>query len=108
MDACETARAETLAGNALLPLTIANACLAAKIPWGHVSSGCERAKVTCSFCGPLRPIRRRWPACVTYARVRRTAGGRDDEHPFMVVAIPHETLDGERARAIREALRERA
>ena len=40
VDACETARAETLAGNALLPLTIANACLAAKIPWGHVSSGC--------------------------------------------------------------------
>jgi len=40
VDACETARAETLAGNTLLPLTIANACLAANIPWGHVSSGC--------------------------------------------------------------------
>lgn len=40
VDACETARAETLAGNTLLPLTIANACVAAKIPWGHVSSGC--------------------------------------------------------------------
>jgi len=40
VDACETARAETLAGNTLLPLTIANACAAANVPWGHVSSGC--------------------------------------------------------------------
>jgi len=40
VDACETARAETLAGNTLLPLTIAHACAAAGIPWGHVSSGC--------------------------------------------------------------------
>lgn len=40
VDACEIARAETLAGNTLLPATIADACLAAGIPWGHVSSGC--------------------------------------------------------------------
>jgi dTDP-4-dehydrorhamnose reductase len=40
VDACETARAETLAGNTLLPLTIANACAVANVPWGHVSSGC--------------------------------------------------------------------
>ena len=40
VDACEDARAETLAGNTLLPLTIAHACAAAGIPWGHVSSGC--------------------------------------------------------------------
>lgn len=40
VDACETARADTLAGNTLLPLTIANACAVAGIPWGHVSSGC--------------------------------------------------------------------
>jgi dTDP-4-dehydrorhamnose reductase len=40
VDACETARAETLAGNTLLPQTIAHACAAAGIPWGHVSSGC--------------------------------------------------------------------
>jgi dTDP-4-dehydrorhamnose reductase len=40
VDACEIAKADTLAGNALLPLTIANACAAAGIPWGHVSSGC--------------------------------------------------------------------
>jgi dTDP-4-dehydrorhamnose reductase len=40
VDACETARADTLAGNTLLPLTIAHACAAAGIPWGHVSSGC--------------------------------------------------------------------
>jgi dTDP-4-dehydrorhamnose reductase len=40
VDACETARAETLAGNTLFPQTIAHACLATGIPWGHVSSGC--------------------------------------------------------------------
>ena len=40
VDACEIARADTLAGNTLLPQTIAHACAAAGIPWGHVSSGC--------------------------------------------------------------------
>lgn len=40
VDACETAKADTLAGNTVLPLTIAAACAAARIPWGHVSSGC--------------------------------------------------------------------
>jgi dTDP-4-dehydrorhamnose reductase len=40
VDACEIARADTLAGCALLPQVIANACAAADIPWGHVSSGC--------------------------------------------------------------------
>src|SRR5207244_6710664 len=40
VDACETARADTLQGNTLLPLTIAQACVAASIPFGHVSSGC--------------------------------------------------------------------
>src|ERR1041384_1959150 len=40
VDTCETHKAETLAGNSMLPLTIANACAAADLPWGHVSSGC--------------------------------------------------------------------
>jgi len=40
VDACETAKADTLLGNALLPQTLAHACAAAGIPWGHVSSGC--------------------------------------------------------------------
>jgi dTDP-4-dehydrorhamnose reductase len=40
VDACETAKADTLAGNTLLPQTIAHACAALEIPWGHVSSGC--------------------------------------------------------------------
>lgn len=40
VDACETARAETLEGCTLLPQTIAHACDVAGIPWGHVSSGC--------------------------------------------------------------------
>lgn len=40
VDACELDKAGTLVGNALLPQSIAHACAAAKIPWGHVSSGC--------------------------------------------------------------------
>ena len=40
VDACETAWAETLAGNTLLPMTVAQACAALEIPWGHISSGC--------------------------------------------------------------------
>jgi UDP-glucose 4,6-dehydratase len=40
VDACELDKAGTLAGNALLPQTIAHVCAAAKIPWGHISSGC--------------------------------------------------------------------
>lgn len=40
VDACEGRLADTLAGNVLLPVTVAHACAAAGIPWGHVSSGC--------------------------------------------------------------------
>jgi dTDP-4-dehydrorhamnose reductase len=40
VDACELDKAGTLVGNTLLPQTIADACAAADIPWGHVSSGC--------------------------------------------------------------------
>jgi dTDP-4-dehydrorhamnose reductase len=56
VDACEEHKAETLAGNTLLPQTIAQACAVTGIPWGHVSSGCiyNGAKVRCS--GPLRVV----------------------------------------------------
>src|SRR5213594_2701848 len=40
VDACEDAKADTLAGNTLFPQTVAHACLVTNIPWGHVSSGC--------------------------------------------------------------------
>ncbi len=40
VDACESDKAGTLVGNVLMPLTVANACAALGIPWGHVSSGC--------------------------------------------------------------------
>jgi len=40
VDACELAKAECLFGNAVLPGRIAEACAAAGVPWGHVSSGC--------------------------------------------------------------------
>jgi dTDP-4-dehydrorhamnose reductase len=48
VDACESAQADTLQGNTLLPVTIAHACSATGIPWSHVSSGCifSGAKVT--------------------------------------------------------------
>ena len=40
VDACEIHKTECLAGNAVLPGVIAQACEAANVPWGHVSSGC--------------------------------------------------------------------
>jgi dTDP-4-dehydrorhamnose reductase len=40
VDACEIHKADCLAGNAVLPGIIAQACEAADVPWGHVSSGC--------------------------------------------------------------------
>ena len=40
VDACESDKANCLFGNALLPGRIAEACSAAGVPWGHVSSGC--------------------------------------------------------------------
>jgi dTDP-4-dehydrorhamnose reductase len=40
VDACELHKADTLQGNTLFPQTVAHACAAAKISWGHVSSGC--------------------------------------------------------------------
>jgi dTDP-4-dehydrorhamnose reductase len=40
VDACEMHRTECLLGNAVLPGIVAEACAAAGVPWGHVSSGC--------------------------------------------------------------------
>jgi dTDP-4-dehydrorhamnose reductase len=40
VDACEEQKAETLQGNTLLPITVAQACTVAGIPWAHISSGC--------------------------------------------------------------------
>jgi dTDP-4-dehydrorhamnose reductase len=40
VDACELHKADCLDGNAVLPGRIAEACEAAGLPWGHVSSGC--------------------------------------------------------------------
>ena len=40
VDACETAKAATLFGNAVLPARIQEACEKTGTPWGHVSSGC--------------------------------------------------------------------
>lgn len=40
VDACERAKAECLAGNAVLPGVVADVCSDLKLLWGHVSSGC--------------------------------------------------------------------
>ena len=40
VDACELHRADALAGNAVLPGRVREACEATGTPWGHVSSGC--------------------------------------------------------------------
>jgi dTDP-4-dehydrorhamnose reductase len=75
VDACDAARAETLAGNTLLPLTIANACAVAGIPWGHVSSGCiysgakivrhGRTRVERDLARPaLRRLAEQSPECI--------------------------------------------
>ncbi len=40
VDACELHKTECLFGNAVLPGRVAEACEAAGVPWGHVSSGC--------------------------------------------------------------------
>ena len=54
VDACEVARADTLVGNTLLPQTIAHACAALQIPWGHVSSGCIFSGAKIRRAGQLR------------------------------------------------------
>jgi len=54
VDACEDAKADTLAGNTLLPATIAHACAAAAVSWGHVSSGCIYSGAKVKLNGELR------------------------------------------------------
>lgn len=54
VDACELDKAGTLMGNALLPQTIAHACAAAGLPWGHVSSGCIYSGAKISEAGKVR------------------------------------------------------
>jgi dTDP-4-dehydrorhamnose reductase len=54
VDACELDKAGTLVGNTLLPQTIAHACAAAGVPWGHVSSGCIFSGAKVSEHGKIR------------------------------------------------------
>jgi UDP-glucose 4,6-dehydratase len=54
VDACELHKADTLQGNTLFPQTVAQACAAAKIPWGHVSSGCIYSGAKISKNGKMR------------------------------------------------------
>ncbi len=54
VDACELDWAGTLLGNALLPQTIAHACAAAGVPWGHISSGCIYSGAKIAANGQVR------------------------------------------------------
>jgi dTDP-4-dehydrorhamnose reductase len=54
VDACELHKADTLQGNTLFPQTVAQACAAADVPWGHVSSGCIYAGAKISENGKTR------------------------------------------------------
>jgi UDP-glucose 4,6-dehydratase len=54
VDACELDKAGTLQGNTLFPATIAHACAAAGVPWGHVSSGCIYAGAKIFEGGKIR------------------------------------------------------
>jgi dTDP-4-dehydrorhamnose reductase len=54
VDACESAKADTLAGNTLLPQTIGHACAALNLPWGHVSSGCIYSGAKIKSGGQIR------------------------------------------------------
>ena len=40
VDACEIHKVECLEGNAVYPGMVKEVCAEAKVPWGHVSSGC--------------------------------------------------------------------
>jgi dTDP-4-dehydrorhamnose reductase len=57
VDACEAARADTLRGNTLLPVTIAHACATLTVPWGHVSSGCIYSGAKISEDGHVRVVK---------------------------------------------------
>ncbi len=57
VDACETAQADTMLGNAMLPQTIAHVCSVAGVPWGHVSSGCIYAGAKVLEAGKQRIYR---------------------------------------------------
>jgi len=54
VDACESAKAETLMGNTLFPQSIAHACSVAAVPWAHVSSGCIYSGAKLNVGGNLR------------------------------------------------------
>ena len=85
VDACELARADTLAGNTLFPLTVAHACEAAGIPWGHVSSGCiyAGAKVVDEHGGERieKDLTRPDLAALLAAHPERFRGYREEDPP---------------------------
>ena len=88
VDACEERKADTLAGNTLLPQTIAQACSAAGVPWGHVSSGCIYAGAPVIQGGIIRVEKD-----LTTAPLRAlVASNREAFHGFSEEDVPNFTF----------------
>ena len=85
VDACETARAETLLGNTLFPQSLAQACHVAEIPYGHVSSGCiyTGAKIVERGQPRIEPdlTRRELSTLLENASARQNAGNAEPAKP---------------------------
>ena len=57
VDACEKAKIDTILGNITLVESVANACDVARIPFGHVSSGCIYSGAKLRIDGEVRVVK---------------------------------------------------
>lgn len=101
VDVCEDRKADTIIGNVVLPQIVANACRAAGMSWGHVSSGCiyngpserfswsEEDEPNFSF---------RNPPCSFYSGTKALAEELLADEPCYVwrLRIPFDHIDGSR------------
>lgn len=85
VDACEAHKADTLVGNTLFAQTLAHACTAADIPWGHVSSGCIYAGAKVEENGKLQVER----DLTTPAMRSLLASRRSAFHGFTETDVPN-------------------
>lgn len=85
VDACEEHKADTLAGNTLFAQTLAQACSAAGIPWGHVSSGCIYSGAKVIQGGQIRVVK----DLTTPAMRELLASDRSAFHGFTEQDVPN-------------------
>lgn len=100
VDACERHRAECYFGNVTLPLRIAEACATARVPWGHVSSGCIYCGAKSGDTGftELDPpnFSFRAPPCSYYSGTKALAEEKLATYPDLYqwrIRIPFDHLD---------------